>query len=278
MCLCDGSTLQASPSRAGAGYRGSRRSICPGETIFGACMPMAGSSRFGVHRRRLDFPGPELRQTRVDRPCLHVCQRSYQRCAVRAQGCEHAGHIRLPVDATRMPGEDQRKSFKYRLAIRNQPNAVALKTLWIDVDTKITEDPKKPKDAYKDLTEAAEALAAFIKAAGLPRPSMIVCSGGGLQPYWVMSRALTPDEWRPLAFALAEATKRHGLKCDAGCTIDSARVFRIPNTCNNKVYPPLPTRIVGNPADFTTAPSTLKRRSSRTKSHSPRRGRRRRSS
>jgi hypothetical protein len=126
------------------------------------------------------------------------------------------------------------KGFKCRLAIRNQPNAVALKTLWIDVDTKITEDPKKPKDAYKDLTEAAEALAAFIKAAGLPRPSMIVCSGGGLQPYWVMSRALTPDEWRPLAFALAEATKRHGLKCDAGCTIDSARVFRIPNTVTTR--------------------------------------------
>ena len=39
-------------------------------------------------------------------------------------------------------------------------------------------------------------------------------SGGGLHIYFTLSRALTRAEWQPLAHALAEAGKRHGLKAD----------------------------------------------------------------
>jgi hypothetical protein len=49
---------------------------------------------------------------------------------------------------------------------------------------------------YEDLDEAAAVLAAFIEVTGLPKPSIIVCTGGGLQPYWCMLRELTPHEWR----------------------------------------------------------------------------------
>jgi hypothetical protein len=138
-----------------------------------------------------------------------------------------------------------RNGFTYYKANRNQPNAVALKSLFLDIDTKLTHDDAE----YEDLPQAAAALADFVKAAGLPRPSIIVCSVGGLQPYWCMSRALTPDEWKPLALELVEATKRHGLKCDTGCTIDSARVMRIPDTENRKIDPPLPVQIVGAPTE-----------------------------
>ena len=43
-----------------------------------------------------------------------------------------------------------------------------------------------------------------------------------------LTRALTREEWQPLANALAQAAKQHGLKCDTQCTIDSARVLRVP--------------------------------------------------
>jgi hypothetical protein len=72
-----------------------------------------------------------------------------------------------------------------------------------------------------------------------------------------MSSALTPDEWKSLAYALAEAAKRHGLKCDTGCTIDSARVLRIPNTFNRKANLARPVRIVGTPTEGDYSPDYL---------------------
>ena len=129
----------------------------------------------------------------------------------------------------------------YHWAIRNQANAVALKSLFIDIDTNVTKQDGK---GYEHFPTAMRALAAFIKATGLPPPNVVVGSGGGMHVYWVMSRALTVQEWKPLAFALAEATKRQGLKCDPQCTIDSARVLRIPNTMNKEVDPPLPVTLL----------------------------------
>jgi hypothetical protein len=56
--------------------------------------------------------------------------------------------------------------------------------------------------------------------------------------------------WLPIAFALAEATKRHGLHCDTQCTVDSARVLRIPDTFNRKQATPRAVRIIGTPVDY----------------------------
>jgi hypothetical protein len=127
---------------------------------------------------------------------------------------------------------------KYYTPIRNQPNALALKSLFLDIDIKDNDS------GYPDLDLAAAALKVFIKKTGLPNPSAIVRSGGGLHVYWTMDRALTPQEWQPLANALAEATKREDFKCDTAVTIDCARVLRIPNTWNKKTDPPRPVKLV----------------------------------
>lgn len=136
------------------------------------------------------------------------------------------------------------KGHKYYAPIRNQANVARLKSLFIDIDAKGGEH------GYDSMTEVVTALGNFLKASGMPKPSMTVASGGGLHVYWTLDRALTPPEWEPLAFALAEATKRHGLKCDTQCTIDSARVLRIPDTFNHKTGSPRPVRIAGSPTDF----------------------------
>jgi len=135
-----------------------------------------------------------------------------------------------------------KKGHKYLLPVRAQNNAVKLKSLFLDIDV-------KADGGYATVTQAVTALGDFLKAAGLPKPSMVVSSGGGLHVYWALDRALDRTSWQPLANALASAAKQHGLKCDTGCTIDSARVLRVPDTVNCKRDPRRPVRILASAPD-----------------------------
>lgn len=131
----------------------------------------------------------------------------------------------------------------YMLPVRTQENVVGLKSLFLDIDVK--------DKGYPDVTSAVTALKQFITDTSMPGPSLIVGSGsGGLHVYWTMVRALPRHEWQPLADALAEATRRHGLKCDTACTVDSARILRVPDTFNRKSEPPKPVRLLGTPRDY----------------------------
>ncbi|CAO4157148.1 AAA family ATPase [Methylorubrum extorquens] len=127
-------------------------------------------------------------------------------------------------------------NFSYRKATKGTQTAVALKSLFVDVDVK--------EGAYPSTQEAIFGLRDFLKASGLPHPTISVASGsGGAHFYWCMSRALSREEWTPLAHALVEATRRHGLNCDSQCTIDAARVLRVPGTLNWKSDPPRPVTL-----------------------------------
>lgn len=139
----------------------------------------------------------------------------------------------------------------YNAPIRLATNAIALKSFFIDVDYgKVLKDGSPDPKSYVTAEEAVTAALAFIAKVGLPKPTMVVSSGGGFHFYWCVDRALTPDEWLPIAFALAEATKAHGLLCDTQCTVDSVRVLRIPDTLNRKQEPARHVRFIGNRLDF----------------------------
>jgi hypothetical protein len=112
---------------------------------------------------------------------------------------------------------------------RSQQDAVALRSIFLDIDIK---DPPK---GYATFNEALKALDVFIKAYKLPFPTAIVESGGGMHVYWVSDKPLSPDEWRPYAEGLRAAAVQHGLRCDGGVTIDSARILRVPGTFNYKI-------------------------------------------
>ncbi len=125
----------------------------------------------------------------------------------------------------------------YKAAQRNQSTVVHLRSLFIDLDVK--------DKAYATPADAFKALADFIAVTGLPRPTLAVMSGGGgLHVYWCLDIALTAAEWQPLANALAEATRRHGLIVDTACTVDSARILRIPGTFNKKYGTPRPVSLL----------------------------------
>lgn len=118
-------------------------------------------------------------------------------------------------------------------AERSLPNALALKSLFIDVDVKAK--------GYASTADAIAALSKFMRDTGLPRPTLLVATGsGGFHGHWVLDRALTVDEWRVLALGLKSAAAAHGFMIDAAVTTDAARILRIPGTKNFKHDPPLP--------------------------------------
>lgn len=132
------------------------------------------------------------------------------------------------------------KGFKYFKATRAAENAVKMKSIFLDSDLK----------DYGTKEIWLKAFSKFLKDTGLPRPTVMVFSGGGFHLYWTLVEALTVDKWMPMAYALAEATKRHDFKCDTQCTIDPARILRVPGTLNHKYDPPVRVTMLGNPLDF----------------------------
>ena len=125
-------------------------------------------------------------------------------------------------------------------AVKQQSNALYVKSIWLDVDVK----PDKPEKNYTTQIEAWNAITAFRVAAGLPQFSAVISSGGGFHIYWISDRVLTPDQWRPYAEGLKSLAIKHGLKFDAGLTTDSARVLRVPDTFNYKTDPPKPVKLL----------------------------------
>ena len=130
------------------------------------------------------------------------------------------------------------KGWKYYSPVRLQENAVHLKSLWLDIDLKEGVDVK----GYPTVGEAVAAIDKLVKETGLPKPNVIVSTGGGMHVYWVMDRALTPDEWYPLATALQAAGDKSGLKFDH-VSADAARILRIPDTYNRKEAEARPVRL-----------------------------------
>jgi Protein of unknown function (DUF3987) len=126
-------------------------------------------------------------------------------------------------------------------AVRKAANALAVKSIWIDIDIKAN-DPKH----YPDFTTAETAFEAFRQKVGLPPPSYRVNSGGGLHIYWASDVALTPDEWRPYANGLKALLMQEGILCDSGLTTDIARILRVPDTDNHKYNPLAPVTILSH--------------------------------
>ena len=120
-------------------------------------------------------------------------------------------------------------SFKDRSG-RTHANVLAVRSLWLDVDTRIT----KPDASYADHAEAAQAVGRFYKIASLPPPSTLVNSGGGLHVYWSLDKDLTLEEWRPYAIKLKAACLQHGLHIDPVRTADASSILRTPGTLNHK--------------------------------------------
>lgn len=112
---------------------------------------------------------------------------------------------------------------------RKQDNVHKTKVIAIDVDCGVGKNGK-PKP-FPNASEGAKALVQFVQTVGLPVP-MMVSSGNGIHVYWVLTEAVGPEQWRPLANALKAACIRHNFTPDIGVTGDNARILR-PTGCTN---------------------------------------------
>ena len=126
----------------------------------------------------------------------------------------------------------------FPVAARLAQNATHMRAVWADIDV------KEPPKGYASVDEACVALAKFCEDAGIPGPTAIVASGGGIHAYWISDVTLTTDEWRPYAEGLKAALGKFGLRADAMCTADAARVLRVPDTLNYKTTPPRPVKLL----------------------------------
>lgn len=135
-------------------------------------------------------------------------------------------------------------------AQRSSVAAVELKSFFIDIDVK----PEKPKaEAYHTQAEAMTAFGDFLQATGLPPPTVAIDTGsGGFHVHWICERPMKPDEWKVYAHALSGAIMQHGLIADTQCTIDAARILRIPDTFNMKTGTARPIKFLTQmlPADY----------------------------
>ncbi len=134
-------------------------------------------------------------------------------------------------------------------AVRLHRNAMQLKAIWIDCDVKAGDAAKH----YGTMQDAWAAISAFIKKVGLPQPSALVNSGGGLHIYWISDVCLSPTEWRPFAEGLKQLLLTEGVKCDTGLTTDDVRILRVPGTHNHKYDPPRPVQLLHLGKDYNFA-------------------------
>jgi hypothetical protein len=115
---------------------------------------------------------------------------------------------------------------KYWTPIRNQPNAISLKSYFLDIDVK--------EGGYESVDQAKAAIKRVVDEVPLPAPSALVHSGGGLHVYWFLAEAIDPVRWKDRSLRLVGTAEKHGLKFDRVCSIDSARILRVPQTWNCK--------------------------------------------
>lgn len=140
--------------------------------------------------------------------------------------------VYLAMGAYARHGGERDRQLPY--ALRKIYNVVYCKALYLDID--VDEDPKK--DAYRSSAEMEDGIENFYSHTNFPRSTFSVYSGrGGVHLYWPFTRYISPNDWSPLAHALANAARSAGLKFDPQCTVDLVRLLRIPGTWNYKNGP-----------------------------------------
>ncbi len=117
----------------------------------------------------------------------------------------------------------------------NRKDPVAKRAIWLDLDG---------KDFEGGTEQAMRELGRFLKATGLPRPSIYVGSGRGVHVYWCLDRDVPVAEWKHVATALKTKCEELGFNADLGSTADPARVLRAPGSLNRKGEVPIPCNVL----------------------------------
>ena len=132
----------------------------------------------------------------------------------------------------------------YKAALRRMENAVALKSLYIDVDVK----PADLDKGYASSLEAVQEFTRIRKELGLPAPTFVIKSGsGGFHAHWTFAEPIPADRWFKLSYAFSAGLRAKGFRGDNQCVVDVVRLLRVPGTNNHKGGGRTPVTLLGNP-------------------------------
>ena len=120
---------------------------------------------------------------------------------------------------------------------RNRRDPISKRAFYLDLDSKDFNDSKE---------ESLRQLSAFVRAVGLPAPSLYVDSGRGVHVYWALDRDLPITEWLPIAAALKAKHIELEFPADRTVTADAARILRAPGSLNRKGDTPIPCRVLAD--------------------------------
>ena len=119
---------------------------------------------------------------------------------------------------------------------RQASNAKEVFGFWMDIDC--GPDKASRGIGYPNKKAALDAINEFCAKTGIPSPTYIVDSGGGLHLYWILKDPLNPIEFKYHARNFKEVAAKLGFLADPHRTADVASVLRIPGTYNFKYEPP----------------------------------------
>jgi hypothetical protein len=128
---------------------------------------------------------------------------------------------------------------------RRAAQATRFKTLACDIDV----GEGKP---YAEQMDAARAVAAAVKATGLPTP-MLVSSGHGLHCYWPLTAEIDQPLWLYVSTALRDSLVGAGVQVDTGKVCDPSMVLRPVDTTNRKGEDSLTVRLLRDCPDHDLA-------------------------
>lgn len=117
---------------------------------------------------------------------------------------------------------------------RSQRNVQHIKSFYFDIDAGEAKFEKHGSKVYETQQQAFNDLTDWLAHLDFIEPTFIVSSGAGWHVYWVMTEALSPEEWLPVAHALRRLAVEFELKIDGGVTIDYAHILRLPDSLHQK--------------------------------------------
>lgn len=135
---------------------------------------------------------------------------------------------------------------------RTKANVKSVKAFWMDLDcgeskAEVNSKTGRP-EGYATQEIALQELVKFCEHIGLPSP-LLVNSGRGIHAYWPLKKAVTRQQWEPVAARLNELCVLHKLYVDAS-VFEAARVLRVPGTFNYKDAPPKPVEVISDAEDI----------------------------
>ena len=97
--------------------------------------------------------------------------------------------------------------------------------IWLDLDGKdFGEANQTLADQFQLMLDQ---LKRYCLSVGMPDPSAMVWSGGGIHAFWLCKQPIGKELWKRLSVALYNSAKEHRLAADLQCTTDAARVLRV---------------------------------------------------